>query len=214
MSAGFAPIPSWPIILIRFNNSATELADRSLGRFIFVFSPSDKLTAISGKLSRATVVSVGGLTEHQALDYLHQIGCNASHAAAVHELVDGHLPYLIKEPVRAFCLGETSLFELESHFTSEVRSILYKIDTDLNCGEEDGCTCKAACAVRNHVKFLDPWKLAVPQLVNTHLVRASLMNGLTIDSRFVLCFIERHCACSVKSRFAVSPPCAFVSSSN
>jgi hypothetical protein len=108
--------------------AAKELADHKLGRFILVFSPSDKLGAIAGKLSRATVVSVGDLTEPQAIDFLRQKGCSAQHAASVHALIDGHLPFLVQESVHAFCLGEITFSNLTEHFKFLVRSAFKHVD--------------------------------------------------------------------------------------
>ena len=180
------------------------MADHKLGRFIFVFSPSDKLDAISGKLSRATVVSVGDLTERQALDFLQLTGCDADRAAVVHALVDGHLPFLMQEPVGSFCRGEIGLDILKTHFVTLVRAIFEHVDQVLDCGRED-CACKAACAIRDKSRLSDLTR-AIPLLLKEHILRASLKEKiLTIDSRFVLCYLARECACNST---VLSPPCA------
>ena len=184
---------------------AKELADHKLGRFIFVFSPSVKLSAISGRLSRATVVSVGDLTEPQALDIITQMGCDSLSAAAVHGLIDGHLPFLLKKPVRDFCLGVLDFIGLKNHFTRLVRSVFQHVDQELDCGD-DNCACIAACAIRDKKKLLGLTR-AVPLLLKEHIVRASLEDKVNkIDSRFALCYISRECSCS-NSDYVVTPPC-------
>lgn len=201
--------PSAAHLLYHFapRRAAKKLADHKLGRFIFIFSPSDKLNALSGKLSRATVVSVGDLTELEALDFLGQIGCDASHAAAVHGLVDGHLPFLVLKPVHDFCHGLIDLRALTAHFTSLVRSVFKRVDNELKCDGGSGCACQAACAVRDEKWSHVSLEHAVPVLLQEHIVRASLKEKIhVIDSRFVLCYVARECACN-GTDYVVSPPC-------
>ena len=192
--------------------TAKELADNRLGRFIFVFTPSEKLsTILSGKLSCATVVAVGELTRPQALDFLDQLGCDASRAAAVYGLLDGHLPFLVLQPVSDFCLGTLEIDSLAAHFTALVRSRFELADLALEC-EGAGCACSAACAVRDKKWGHLGLKHAVPLLLKEHIVRASLTEKINkIDSRFILCsYLPRACACN-STASAVVPPCGSTS---
>ena len=192
---------------MRASFAAKELADASGGRFVFVFSPSAKLNAIaeSSDLTRATVISVGDLTESQAIDFLHQMGCNNSSAAEVHELVDGHLPFLLQEPVRSYCRGTLSLDNLAGHFTALVSQGFKFVDKALDCRR--GCACKAACAIRREEWDYEGLKRAIPLLLNTKLMRSSLaVRSEVVDSRFVQCYMERVCSCN-GSNAMITPPC-------
>jgi hypothetical protein len=62
------------------------LADGKLGRFIFVLSPSDKLSAISGfgAISRAKVIPVLDFTYAETMQYLSHLSlCGSTDGAAV-----------------------------------------------------------------------------------------------------------------------------------
>ena len=186
---------------------AKHLVDELSGRFIFVFSPSDKLSNISGfgSMTRARVVSVGDLTEQEAFSFLQQLNCDSDSAKAVHLLVDGHLPYLLDDDVRSFCLRKVSLGALQSHFAKHVRSIFMHVDQELDCGVER-CACAAACAVRDGTKLSDLVR-AIPLLLKEHVVRVSLADKVRlIDSRLILCYMARECNCG-NSSYIVTPPC-------
>jgi hypothetical protein len=188
---------------------AKVLADKRRGRFVFVFSPSSKLAEITGfgSMSRASIVSVGDLTETQALDFLRQLNCNERDAKSVHLLIDGHLPYLVDSAVSSFCHSKLSLDGLKAYFTALVRSIFKHADVELNC--KNGCACKAACAIRDEEWDHTGLTSACTLLLKEKLVRASLKEKIyKIDSRFVLCYLERECACN-NTGFVVVPSCTF-----
>ena len=87
--------------LKRLLDFAKELVDAGLGRFIFVFSPSDTLAAASafGAMSRASVIPVLDLTRSEALELLGHF-CAQERATSVYALLGGHLPHLMEEDVR------------------------------------------------------------------------------------------------------------------
>ena len=188
---------------------AKVLADKRRGRFIFVFSPSVKLSDISGfgAMTRASIVSVGDLTETEALGFLEKLQCDDRRAKAVHELVDGHLPYLLDAAVRSFCRGTLPLGVggLKKHFTQLVRAIFEHVDSMLKC--KGGCACKAACAVRDKEWDHVDLDRSVALLLKEHIVRASLAEKVhKIDSRFVQCYVARECGCN-HTGYVVAPPC-------
>lgn len=185
---------------------AKELADHGGGRFIFVFSPSTKLHAIdapsSSDLARAKFISVGDLTASQSIDFLLQTGCNKSQATEVHELIGGHLPFLLQKPVDLFCNGIISLGDLAKNFTALVRNAFLSVDTVLTCEGSTSCACKAMCAIRGKRWSYDGLKRAAPLLLQTNLMRSSL--GLQsyvpeINSLFVQCYVQRVCTCNTTS---------------
>lgn len=123
----------------------------------------------------------------------------------MHQLVDGHLPYLLDAAVRSFCLGTLPLNGLQAHFTKLVQSIFEHVDSGLKC--KGGCACKAACAVRDKEWDHVDLDRAVALLLKEHIVRASLADKVhKIDSRFVLCYVARECGCN-QTGYVVSPPC-------
>jgi hypothetical protein len=88
---------------------ARELADGKLGRFVFVFSPSDRLSAISGfgAISRAEVIPVLDFTHAETVQYLSHLSlCGSTdRAAIVYSLVVGHRASLVGEGCAAVLLG-------------------------------------------------------------------------------------------------------------
>jgi hypothetical protein len=174
----------------------------------FVFSPSAKLNAISqsSDLTRATVITVGDLSESQSLDFLLQTGCSSTRAAEAHKLVDGHLPFLLQEPVGSFCQGTLDVDDLAAYFTALVSKGFMFVDKALDC--RHGCACMAACAIRRKEWDYDGLKRAIPLLLNTKLMRSSLAAGSeVIDSRFVQCYVERVCSCNTSVYDLIIPPC-------
>jgi hypothetical protein len=150
-------------------------------------------------------VSVGDLTEAQALDFLAQLNCSIRDAKAVHLLIVGHLPYLLDSAVGSFCDSKLSLDGLKAYFTELVRSGFKHADVELDC--DNGCACKAACAIRDEEWAHVGLKSARALLLKEKLVHASLKEKIyKIDSRFVLCYLERECACN-NTGFVVVPSC-------
>lgn len=89
---------------------AKRLVDAQLGRFVFVFAPSDKLETVAGHelraLTRATVINVGDMGEANTRAYLEAKGCPAERASAVFRITGGHLAALVENlAVDAFCSG-------------------------------------------------------------------------------------------------------------
>lgn len=172
-----------------------------------MFSPSDKLLDVqhSSDLTRASVISVGDLNDLQALDFLRQTGCNATLAARAHLLINGHLPFLLLEPVKAFCMGVLSFQNLAEHITGLVRKDFMFVDKALKCNK--GCACKAACAIRNKQWDYVGLDSALPLLLEQRLVRSSIAaHHEVIDSRFIQCYIQHECACNSKAA-VTTPPC-------
>lgn len=139
------------------------------------------------------------------MSFLQQTGCNTTRAAEVHELIDGHLPFLLQSPVNSFCRGDLGLDALAAHFTALVSNGFMFVDKALNC--KRNCACKAACAIRRKDWEFTDLKLIIPLLLNSKLMRASLAaSSEVVDSRFVQCYIERVCSCN-SSDAAIVPPC-------
>lgn len=185
---------------------AKELADDNLGRFIFVFSPTEKLAVLSGfSLSRASIVSMSSLTRAQALEFLNKTGCTPTDAETVHQMLDGQLSYLLRPPVSEFCGGKLSLDGLVKHFTGLVHAAFEHVNELLDC--KSGCACQAACAIRDKEWDFVGLARARSELRKKHLVTASVVDEFhKFDSRFILCYLERWCSCN-NTGYAVIPAC-------
>ena len=181
--------------LKRLVDFAKELVDADLGRFIFVFSPSDKLAAVSafGAISRASIIPVLDLTRSEALEMLGHF-CTPERATSVYTLLGGHLPHLMGKDVRRFCAGALDVGELQTAFSVLVRNKLRAVDLQLGC-TTGACACKAACAVlREGEKDSSFLASARPLLLGVHLIRSSLNSGLhIIDAPFVRSYLQQNC---------------------
>lgn len=189
--------------------AAKDLVDAGGGRFIFVYSPSSKLRDLSASsdLLRATVISVGDLTDSQSLDFLRQTGCNDSRASDAHKLVDGHLPFLLQEPVSRYCRGALNIDELVAYFSSLMHKSFDSVDVILGC--DSGCACSVACAIRNKQWSFVGLRRTIPLLMEKRLIRSSLAaDSIVIDSHPIQCYVEQVCACNSSSKAVhVIPPC-------
>ena len=181
--------------LKRLLNFAKEMRDAGLGRFIFVFSPSDKLAAVStfGSMSRARIVQVLDLSHGEAVALLAQY-CSPDRTAQVLGLLGGHLPHLVEDVVTDFCAGSLSANALEGFFTALMDAKLKQVELQLECR---GCACAALCAVVNSAWTGSAIAGARPLLLAQHITRSSLQHGQhTIDAPFVLGYIEKRCSCT------------------
>ena len=180
---------------------AKEIVDKRRGRFIFVFSPSDKLHDILdfGSVSRARVVHVGDLTADEAKEVLAGSGCDSDRALELFALVGGHLPDLVSDHVGDFCRGYGSLPGVEAALTAAVNVKLTRVDEAFG----SGAACAGLCStVANDVpSILDNSERKrrleiIFALVQKHLVVASLTLGRHIDSKFLRTFISEQCSCT------------------
>jgi hypothetical protein len=89
-------------------NMAKELADRRAAYFVFVFSPSDKLQAIStfGSFSRAKIVYVGDMTQAETFNFLAAKKCDEPRMHNVFGMIGGNLPHLMLQEVESYCVGD------------------------------------------------------------------------------------------------------------
>ena len=181
--------------LKRLLNFAKEMRDAGLGRFIFVFSPSDKLTAVSafGSMSRARIVQVLDLSHGEAVALLAQF-CPPDRTAQVLGLLGGHLPHLVEDVVADFCAGSLGANALEGFFTALMDAKLKQVELQVECR---GCACAALCAVVNGAWTGSATAGARSLLLAQHIARSSLLHGQhTIDAPFVLGYIETRCSCT------------------
>jgi hypothetical protein len=192
---------------------AKELADGRLGRFIFVFSPSDKLAAISGygAISRAKIIPVLDFTFSETMQYLSHFSYCASseQASSVYNLIGGYLPHLLEDVVQQFCSGSIDIVGLDKYFHDIVASKFDSMDLQLGCNAGE-CTCNVSCAVLKK-RFRDPLFIKARDtavlslssdsqprsiLLSEHLFRASLQSRVyVIDSTYILKYIEQQCLC-------------------
>ena len=183
--------------LKRLIDFAKELRDAGLGRFIFVFSPSDKLAAVSafGAMSRARVIPVLDLSRTETLELLgHK--CAPERAATVYSLLGGHLPHLMNAAVHLFCAGKLDEGGMTEAFSGEVRNRFKSVEWQLGC-RVDTCACKVGCAVLREDWSSSLLVAARKLLLAEHLIRASLLSRVhVIDAPFVRSYLELHCKCS------------------
>ena len=191
--------------LKRLLNFAKEMRDAGLGRFILVFSPSDKLAAVSayGSMSRARVVQVLDLSPGEAAAFLAQF-CPPDRTAQVLGLLGGHLPHLMEDVVADYCAGSLGANALEGFFAALVDAKLTEVEWQLGCS---GCACAAICAVVNRTWTSSALAAARPLLLAQHIARSSLLHGRhTIDAPFVLGYIEQRCSCTSRAGPLCLPP--------
>jgi len=109
---------------------AKRLADAQLGRFIFVFSPFNKLGAVVGlgALSRATIFTVGDLSREATLTYLTARGCPKERAIAMYGVIGGHLTTFVdNKAVNLFCGGAIDQDELQARLMDAVGTSAYAV---------------------------------------------------------------------------------------
>jgi hypothetical protein len=169
---------------------AKELVDKRRGRFIFVFSPTDKLDAIGdfGSTSRAEVIHVGDLSEGEMVTFLTRSECDEDQAGALYALIGGHLPHLVSRTVSNYCRGAISLTGLESELFAKIGAQVEAVDRILGIGS----ACNGLCGVLTKV-WTKPEVLDV--LLKKHLVIAVLQKGIYVDSQIVRAFVNAHCEC-------------------
>ena len=183
--------------LKRLVDFAKELRDAGLGRFIFVFSPSDKLAAVPafGAMSRARVIPVLDLSRSETLELLGHT-CAPQRAAAVYSLLGGHLPHLMDAAVPLFCAGELDEGGMAEAFSAQVRSRLESVEWQIGC-RVGTCACQAACAVLEKDWSSSLLAAGRQLLLAEHLIRASLQSRVhVIDAPFVRSYLQLHCKCS------------------
>lgn len=170
---------------------AKELVDERRGRFVFVFSPTDKLDAIGdfGSVSRAEVIHVGSLGHVESIEFLAGAGCDAGRAAALDALVGGHLPHLVSKAVRECCRGALPLAEVEGTLLAGVGAQVRAANGVLGKGP----VCNGLCSAVAEAAYPSPEVLNV--LLKKRLVVAALNRGILIESRLVRAWVNATCAC-------------------
>jgi hypothetical protein len=169
---------------------AKELVDEHRSRFVFVFSPSDKLNVIGkfGSVSRAQIIHVGNLGHVASTEYLAGAGCDAGRAAALDALVGGHLPHLVSHAVREYCRGALPLADVADTLLADVGAQVEAADMELGTGS----TCSGLCGV---VVKVWPSPEVRDMLLKSHLVVAALKRGVLIESRLVRAWVNASCVC-------------------
>ena len=170
---------------------AKVVVDRRRGRFVFLFSPTEKLDAIGdfGSLSRAKVIHVGDLSEREALEFIMGSGCDPAGAAALFALVGGHLPHLLlTDSVRDYCLGTLALPEVEAALVSDIDAQVEDVDRLLGAGS----ACAGLCGVLARTW---PKPDVLGALLRKHLIVAVLKKGVRVESRLVGAFAAAKCGC-------------------
>ena len=183
--------------LKRLLDFAKELCDAGLGRFIFVFAPSDKLSAVSafGAMSRAHIIPVLDLSRSETLELLGHT-CSPERAAAVYSLLGGHLPHLMDAAVRHFCAGALDEGGLSKAFSEQLSNKLRAVNEQLGCKKADACACAVACAVLREDWSSSKLASARLKLLSMRLIRASLQSQVhVIDAPFVRSYLQLHCKC-------------------
>ena len=167
---------------------AKELTDLRRGRFIFVFSPTEKFDAIGefGSLSRAKVIDVGDLSEAETTTFLTRSGCAKDQAVALYAFIGGHLPHLLSDTVFDYCRGTLSLAGVESTLFAKIGKHVENVDRILRSA------CDGLCGVMTKA-WPEPEVLDV--LLKEHLVIALLEGGVYVDSQVVRAFVNARCTC-------------------
>ena len=169
---------------------AKELVDERRGRFIFVFSPTDKLDIIGdfGSVSRAKVIHVGDLSDTEATAFLTESGCAADQTSALYALIGGHLPHLVADTVREYCLCTMSLTDVEGVLLADIGAQVEAVDRILGSGSACIGLCGVAAKVWPKAGVLDA-------LLKNHLVIAALKKGVYVDSQMVRAYVNARCSC-------------------
>ena len=170
---------------------AKELVDKRRGRFVFVFSPTDKLDTIRrfGSLSRAKVIHVSDLSDTEAAAFLKISGCAADRTLVLYELIGGHIPHLVTDTVRDYCRGTLSLADVKSVLFAGIGARFKAVDRALGTGS----ACSGVCGVLTE-KWPKPGVLDV--LLQEHLVVAALTKGVYVDPQMVRAYVNVHCSCT------------------
>lgn len=172
---------------------AKELTDKQLGRFIFVFAPSDKLHDVRGQssMSRATVVDVGELSEAATVDYLASKGCPRERAAVLFNVVGGQLLRLVDNQLASdFCAGAITSHQVERSLFADVEALVRSLGWEV--GTDRVCTALRKLVVGGNP---DPELLPVCRLlVKANLARTSLKRkGIVVDDKVVKDYALRSC---------------------
>jgi hypothetical protein len=199
--------------------TAKEMADRRLGRMVFVFSPSERLEVAVrglGALSRATVLPVGDLTPRETAELLARKtapgGCPADRAAVVHSWLGGRLSDLLahEEAIAAFCAdghdGGASAHAFEQALMARVGDDATAVDAALRCRPR-ACSCAALCAL-HHEAFDEPALAKARGLLLEHRLAAPslLRRRLVLESTLVLRFMAERCGCAAGANATQSAP--------
>ena len=170
---------------------AKELVDKRRGRFVFVFSPTDKLDTIRrfGSLSRAKVVHVSDLSDTEATAFLKKSGCAADRTPPLYALIGGHLPHLVTDTVRDYCRGTLSLADVQDELFADIGARVKAVDRVLG----SGTACSGLCGVLTEF-WPKPGVLDI--LLKEHLVVAALTKGVYVDSQTARAYVDAHCGCS------------------
>jgi len=169
---------------------AKELNDERRGRFIFVFSPTDKLYSIGdfGSVSRAKVIHVGDLSKTEATAFLTESGCAADRTSALYALIGGHLPHLVTDTVHEYCRGTLTLADVEGELLADIGAQMEAVDRVLGAGS----ACSGLCGVETKVW---PTPEVLDVLLKKHLVVAALKRGVHLGSQLVRAFAIARCSC-------------------
>ena len=170
---------------------AKEVVDKRRGRFIFVFSPTDKFDAIRrfGSTSRAEVIDVGDLSEAETTAFLARSGCDKDQADNLYSLIGGHLPYLALRIVSGeYCGSTVSLDEVERMLFAKIDGQVEAVNRILGIGAACGGLCGVVTKAWPKPDVLDT-------LLKEHLVVAALQKGVYVDSQMVRAFVNARCAC-------------------
>jgi len=169
---------------------AKVLVDKGCGRFIFVFSPTDKLDTIGdfGSVSRAEVVHIGDFSETETTTFLVSLGCDADQAIELYNLIGGHLPYLMQRSIRDYCHSLLPLPKIEAMLLEKIGSQVEAVDRVLGIGS----ACSGLCGVQTNVW---PKREVIDLLLKKHLIIAALNKGIFIESQMIRSFMNLHCSC-------------------
>jgi hypothetical protein len=169
---------------------AKELVDKRRGRFIFVFSPTEKLDIIGdfGSVSRAKVIHVGDLNNTETTEFLTMSKCAEDRISPLYSLVGGHLPHLVTDSVQEYCRGNMSLSEVKVVLFSDIDAQVKAVDRILGID----AACEGLCGVL-HENWPKPE--VITTLLMKHLVVAALKKGVYLDSKLVRVYVNTRCKC-------------------